>query len=128
METVNKKTIMVVDDDLDTVEIIRMKLEAAGFKVVTARDGYECVAKCQEIEPDLLIVDVMMPKISGFKVVKLLKSDKKMAAIPIIILTARTQEADKQLARDIQANGYITKPFNPEGILSKVKQLVNKEV
>jgi|TARA_B100000315_G_scaffold255095_1_gene297564 CheY-like chemotaxis protein len=127
METVNKKTIMVVDDDLDTVEIIRMKLEAAGFKVVTARDGYECVAKCQEIEPDLLIVDVMMPKISGFKVVKLLKSDEQLKDMPIIILTARVQKADRQLARDIQANGYITKPFSPEGILREVKQLLNKE-
>ena len=125
METVNKKIIMVVDDDLDTVEIIRIKLEAAGYKVATARDGYECIDKCQKIEPDLLIIDIMMPRISGFKVVKLLKGDKKMAIMPIMILTARTQEADRKLARDIKANRYITKPFNPDNILETVKQLIN---
>jgi|TARA_B100002003_G_C13613835_1_gene315380 two-component system alkaline phosphatase synthesis response regulator PhoP len=115
---------MVVDDDLDTVEIIRIKLEAAGYKVVTARDGYECIDKCQKLEPDLLIIDVMMPKLSGFKVVKLLKSDKKLAIMPIMILTARTQEADRKIAIDIQANKYITKPFNPDDILQLIKQLL----
>jgi len=128
METGDNKKILVVDDDLDTVEIIRLKLEAAGYKVVTARDGYECIAKCQEVEPDLLIIDIMMPKLSGFKVVKLLKSDKKLAVMPIIMLTARTQEADRQIARDIEADKYMTKPFDPDEVLKTVEQLLNKEV
>jgi len=127
MESTVKKKILVVDDDLDTVEILRIKLEAAGYEVITARDGNECIAKCQEIKPDLLIVDVMMPKMSGFKVAKLFKSDAELKAMPIIVLTARTQEVDRQLAIDIQIDRYITKPFSPDGILKMAKQLLEKK-
>jgi len=124
MDTTEKKKILVVDDDLDTVEILRIKLEAAGFDVIIARDGYECIAKCQESEPDLVIMDVMMPRMSGFKVAKLFKSDKKLENMPIIFLTARTQEADRKVAVDIQADEYVTKPFDPDAMLNFVKGIL----
>lgn len=123
-----KNKILVVDDDLDTVEILRVKLEAAGFTVIVARDGHECLARCEEIEPCLLIVDVMMPKMSGFKVVKLLKSDKRFETMPVIILTARAQDADRQMALSAGADAYITKPFDLDELLKKVKQLVKISV
>ncbi len=126
MELSEKKKILVVDDDLDTVEILRIKLEGAGFKIIVGRDGQECLDKCQSEEPNLIIVDVMMPKISGFKAVKLLKSDKRFENMPIILLTARTQEADRQMAEAIEADGYITKPFDPDGVLKQVKELLEK--
>lgn len=119
-----KKKILVVDDDLDTVEILRIKLEGAGYEVVTARDGEECISKCQAEEPDLLLIDVMMPKMSGFKVVKLLKGDKRFADKPMVILTARTQEADRKTVADVGANGYMTKPFDLTEVVRFVKKLM----
>jgi DNA-binding response OmpR family regulator len=118
--------ILVADDDLDTVEILRIKLEGAGYEVVAARDGQECIGKCQETSPDLLILDVMMPKVSGFKVAKLFKSDATLEKMPIIILTARTQDSDRRLALEIEADEYITKPFDPDGVLNTVKRLLGK--
>ncbi len=119
-----KKHVLVCDDDLDTVEILRIKLENAGFGVIVARDGQECLEKFQQATPGLLIVDVMMPKFSGFKVVRLLKSDKRFAGIPMVILTARTQEADKQMSVSVEADAYITKPFNLDALLETVKKLI----
>lgn len=120
------KKIMVVDDDLDTVEILKLKLEGAGFAVITARDGQECFNKCQETEPDLLIVDVMMPKLSGFKVAKMLKNDKRFENMPIIILTARAQETDRQMSAAVEASAYITKPFDPDEVLKTVRKLLKE--
>ena len=116
--------ILAVDDDLDTLNIIRLKLEAHQLKVVTARDGDEALRMTREQNPDLIILDIMMPKLSGFKVARLIKFDSKTRQTPLIVLTARTQESDRALGFEVGANSYITKPFDPEHLLKEVQQLL----
>ena len=120
----NGKVILAVDDDLDTLNIIRVKLEAHQFKVVTARDGQQALGVIRQQSPDLIIMDVMMPKLSGFKVARLIKFDSKSKQIPLILLTARTQEADRALGLQVGADVYMTKPFDPEHLLREVKRLL----
>ena len=118
------KTILVIDDDLDTLNIIGIKLEAQQFKVITGRDGQEALSLVRKHHPDLIILDVMMPKLSGFKAARLIKFDAKSKQIPLILLTARTQEADRTLGQEVGADVYITKPFDPENLLKEVKKLL----
>jgi len=119
------KTILACDDDLDTLNIIKIKLEAQqNFKVVTARDGQQALTLIRQHKPDLIILDVMMPKLSGFKVARLVKFDSKSKQIPLILLTARTQEADRSLGTSVGAELYLTKPFDPEQLLKEVLRLL----
>lgn len=118
------KTVLAVDDDLDTLNIITLKLEAHQIKVTTARDGQQALLLARESSPDLIILDVMMPKLSGFKVARLLKFDKKFRDTPLILLTARTQEADRALGNEVGADLYVTKPFDPDEILREVQRLL----
>lgn len=119
------KTILACDDDLDTLNIIKIKLEAQqNFKVMTARDGQQALTLIRQHKPDLIILDVMMPKLSGFKVARLVKFDSKSKRIPLILLTARTQEADRSLGTSVGAELYLTKPFDPEQLLKEVLRLL----
>ncbi len=118
------KTVLAVDDDLDTLNIITLKLEAHQIKVATARDGQQALLSARESSPDLIILDVMMPKLSGFKVARLLKFDKKFRDTPLILLTARTQEADRALGNEVGADLYVTKPFDPDELLKEVQRLL----
>jgi len=120
-------TILVVDDDLDHLNIVRLKLEAHPFKVITAKDGTEALRLIREHLPSLIILDVMIPKLSGFKVARLLKFDAKVKQIPLILLTARTQEVDRTLGLEVGADAYITKPFDPEFLMKEVKRLLATE-
>lgn len=121
------KTVVVVDDDLDNLNIIKIKLEANQMKVVTARDGDQALRMIREQAPDLIIMDVMMPKLSGFKATRLVKFDPKFKRTPLILLTARTQDADRSLGMEAGADAYLTKPFDPEQLLSEVKRLLGME-
>lgn len=123
----DQKTVLAADDDLDTLNIIRMKLEAHQFKVMTAPDGEQALRIFRERRPDLVILDVMMPKLSGFKVARLIKFDAKSKNTPLILLTARTQEADRATGTEVGANVYLTKPFNPEQLLKEVQRLLGTE-
>lgn len=118
------KTIVVVDDDLDNLNIIKTKLEAHQMKVITARDGDQALRLIREQSPDLIIMDVMMPKLSGFKAARLVKFDPKFKGTPLILLTARTQETDRSLGLQAGADVYLTKPFDPELLLGEVKRLL----
>ena len=96
-------------------------LEANGYECVTAMDGEEGLKLAREISPDLIILDVMMPKINGYKISRLLKYDNKYKDIPILMITARSQEEDKIIGEETGANEYITKPFNVDYVVEKVK-------
>lgn len=121
------KTVVVVDDDLDNLNIIKTKLEAHKIKVVTARDGDQALRLIREQSPDLIIMDVMMPKLSGFKATRLIKFDSRFKRTPLILLTARTQDADRTLGMEAGADVYLTKPFDLEQLLSDVKRLLGME-
>ncbi len=119
------KKILVVDDELELVDNIKMRLEAANYEVITAYDGQEALDKSKKEKPDLIILDLMLPKMDGHKVCALLKNDSRYFIIPIIMFTAKAQEEDMKLAKEVGADAYITKPFEPEILLGKVKELLH---
>lgn len=118
------KKILVIDDERDLVETITFRLEAAGYKVITAGDGQEGLDKAREMKPDLILLDIMMPKMDGYQVCRFLKFDEEYKDIPIIMLTARGQESDKNTGKNVGADDYVTKPFDGGELLLKIKKLV----
>jgi DNA-binding response OmpR family regulator len=121
-----KKKILLVEDEKDLVETVTLRLEAAGYEVIPAYDGREGLAKAKKEKPDLIILDLMLPKMDGYKVCGLLKADTRYNKIPIIMFTARAQESDKKMGQEVCADAYITKPFEPEALLEKVRQLLKE--
>ena len=118
------KRILIVDDEADLVEVLALRLEANGYEVLRASDGQEGMDKARSEKPDLIILDLMLPKIDGYKVCRMLKFDEKYKKIPIILFTARAQEADKKTGEDVGCDTYITKPFDPQVLLAKIKELI----
>jgi DNA-binding response OmpR family regulator len=120
----DKKRILVVDDEADLIEMVALRLQANDYEVLTAIDGQEGLDKARQEKPDLIILDLMLPKMDGYKVCRMLKFDEKFKQIPIILFTARAQEADLKLGEEVGADAYLTKPFEPEILLAKIKELI----
>ena len=116
------KKILIVDDEQDIVESLKFVLEASDFTCYCAYNGEDGLRLAKELVPDLIILDVMMPKINGFKISRLLKYDAKYKNIPILMVTARTQEEDKLIGEENGADEYITKPFELDEVVKKVEQ------
>ena len=116
------KKIIVVDDEKDIVETLSFMMRARGYEVMEAYDGEEGLKLAKEQSPDLMILDVMMPKINGYKIARLLKYDSKYKHIPIIMVTARGQDSDKLIGEETGADEYITKPFEFEEVLDCVNK------
>lgn len=120
------KRILVVDDEQDIVKMVGLRLKANGYEVLSANDGQQGLETAQKEKPDLIILDVMMPKMDGYKVCGLLKKDSRFAKTPIIMFTAKAQDKDKDLGREVGANAYLTKPFDPPALIAKVKELLGE--
>lgn len=120
------KKILVVDDEPEIAEFLKDRLEMNGYDVSMAYDGAEALEKTKEIDPDLIISDVNMPSPNGFQVCRTLKDDAKYKDTPIILLTAKTSESDKFWGVESGADEYITKPYNAEDLLEKVKNLLEE--
>ena len=120
----DKKRILVVEDEVELVKAIEIRLKQANYEVLTAYDGQEGLEKAKKEKPDLIILDLMLPKIDGHKVCGLLKNDTRFIKIPIIIVTAKAQECDRKLSFEVGADAYITKPFQYEAVLAKIKGLL----
>jgi len=120
------KKILVADDEADLVSIVKMRLEANNYLVITAFDGQEALEKARKEKPDLVILDLMLPKMDGYKVCGLLKADTRYNKIPIIMFIARAQESDEKLGFEVGADAYITKPFEAEILLGKIKELLKE--
>lgn len=120
------KKILIVDDEKDLVETLIFQLEAFGYEVVTANDGADGLEKAKTVKPDLIILDLMLPKMDGYKVCGLLKSDSRYAKIPIIMFTARAQASDIALGKEVGADAYITKPFEHDVLTGKIKELLRE--
>lgn len=116
------KKILIVDDEQDIVESLKFVLETEGYECYTAFNGEDGLSVAKELIPDLMILDIMMPKMNGYKISRLLKFDNKYKNIPIIMLTARSQEEDKLIGNETGANEYITKPFDLDFVVNKVNQ------
>jgi DNA-binding response OmpR family regulator len=119
-----KKRILLVDDEQDLVEVVKSRLELAEYEVLVAYDGMEALDKARKEKPDLIILDLMLPKMDGYRVSALLKHDEKYKSIPIVMFTARAQEQDEKLGYECGADAYITKPFEPQALLAKIKELI----
>jgi two-component system alkaline phosphatase synthesis response regulator PhoP len=119
--------ILVVDDEADLVETIRFSLELEGYNVLVASNGEEGLNLARQEKPDLILLDLMLPKLDGYKVCRLLKFDERYKHIPILMLTAKTQEKDKILGKETGANEYITKPFDMDELMAKIKSYLSKQ-
>jgi DNA-binding response OmpR family regulator len=121
-----KRRILIVDDEPSIAKILRKQMEVAGFEVQVAVDGQEGLSKVREWKPELVILDVMLPKMNGHEVCAAVKGDDAVKQIPIIMLTAKAQRQDQDEALKHGAEGYLTKPFQLEELLTKVKTLLPK--
>jgi len=119
-----KPRILVVDDEPDVVHLVEYNLKAADYEVVTAADGEQALKKARAAMPNLIILDLMLPELDGLEVCKLLRRDQSTAAIPIIILTAKSAEMDRVLGLELGADDYLTKPFSPRELVLRVKRLL----
>ncbi len=119
--------VLIVDDELDIVESIKFRLELENIECLEAYDGEEALAKAKKEKPDLILLDIMLPKINGYKIARLLKFDEAYKNIPIIMLTARSQEKDIEIGEETGADEYVTKPFDIEALTGLVKRYLKLE-
>ena len=122
--TENKKTILLVDDEPDLLESLAIRFKASGYDVLMAADGLDALKKARTLSPDLIVLDLMLPKMDGYKVARLLKYDNRYSHIPILILSARGQDLDKEMGKNAGANDYMVKPFDSADLISRVKRLL----
>ncbi|HST69520.1 MAG TPA: response regulator [Solirubrobacterales bacterium] len=120
------KTILVADDDRDILELVAFRLERAGYEVLTAGDGEQALATAREHRPALAVLDVMMPKLTGYDVVKAMRAEEGTSRIPVILLTARVQEADVSRGFEAGADDYIRKPFSPQELRARVEAILGR--
>ena len=118
--------ILIADDEPNQIELMKFNLEKNGFLVKTAYNGEKALDMIYEKKPNVLIVDWMMPKMSGIELCRILRSNKDTKLLPIIMLSARSEEADKSLGLDTGADDYISKPFSPMELVSRVKALIRR--
>lgn len=120
------KKILIVDDEPDIVELISYNLKKEGFHISTARDGEEALSRVRAGHPDLIILDLMLPGIHGMELCRILRNNPKSAHIPIIMLTAKSEESDKVRGLEIGADDYMTKPFSPKEFIARVKAILRR--
>ena len=121
------KKILIVDDEQDIVESLKFVLENCNYTCYCASTGEDGLKLAREIIPDLIILDVMMPRINGFKISRLLKFDSKYKNIPILMVTARSQEEDKLIGEETGADEYITKPFDLDDVVKTVQKYLDSD-
>ena len=122
----DKKRILIIEDEADMMEMVKFRLEASGFEVICASDGEAGLDKAAKENPDLILLDLMLPRIDGYKVCRELKSDEGYRRIPIVIFTARASEREREMGLDCGAEAYITKPFEPQALVDKINELLEQ--
>jgi len=120
------KRILVIEDDKDIVELLRYNLEKDGFQVTASAEGATGLAQIRKAPPDLLILDLMLPKLSGLEICKEVRKDVSLNRLPILILTAKGEEADRVVGLELGADDYVTKPFSPRELVARVKALLRR--
>ncbi|NDQ56728.1 MAG: response regulator [Acidipila sp.] len=120
------KRVLIVEDDKDIVELVRYNLEKEGYQVASAADGLGALAHVKKSAPDLVILDLMLPKLSGLEVCREVRRDVALNRLPILMLTARGDEADRVVGLEMGADDYVTKPFSPRELVARVKALLRR--
>lgn len=118
--------VLAADDDEDLLGLVSFRLERAGYTVLLARDGAEALEIALRERPDLALLDVMMPKLDGFELTRRLREEEATSRMPIILLTARSQDADVQQGFDAGADDYIRKPFSPDELRARVQAILGR--
>ena len=116
--------ILVVDDEVYILHILDFILGAENYDVITATNGEQALQKVRDEKPDLVVLDIMMPKLDGSDTCRISKSDPKTKLIPVILLTAKGREVDQKLGKEVGANDYITKPFSPSKLIERVQAIL----
>ncbi|MCU0651443.1 MAG: response regulator [Candidatus Omnitrophica bacterium] len=121
-----KEKILIVDDERDIIKMLDYNLKKEGFRVISAYDGEDAIDSALKERPDLIVLDLMLPGLDGLEVCKTIKKENKTANIPIIMLTAKAQEADKIVGLELGADDYITKPFSPRELIARIKAVLRR--
>ena len=122
----SKKKILVVDDEPNILKLVSFILTSKDYEVIGASSGAECISKAKSEKPDMIVLDVMMPKMDGFETASRLKSDAATRSIPILMLSSKAQFEDKMKGIDSGAMDYITKPFEKDELLQKIKEFLEE--
>ncbi|MBU1001764.1 MAG: response regulator [Proteobacteria bacterium] len=123
-----KETILIVEDDEDILQLLQFNFESAGFEVNTSMDGREGLAMAKRLRPDLVMLDLMLPGMSGFDICKELKRDSETAQIPVIMLTARSEEVDRIVGLELGADDYVVKPFSFRELLLRARAVLRRSI
>ena len=121
-----KPLVLVADDDADILALVTFRLERGGYEVVAANDGEEALRLALERAPDLAVLDVMMPKLDGYEVTTRLRQNERTRRMPVILLTARVQEADIARGFEVGADDYVKKPFSPQELGARVQAILGR--
>ena len=120
------RCILVVDDEPDLLELVRFNLDRAGFRVETAASGEEALDRLRRSTPDLMVLDLMLPDLSGEEICRRVRADPGQASLPVIMLTAKSEEVDRVVGFELGADDYVTKPFSPRELVLRVKALLRR--
>ncbi len=120
------RRILIIEDDKDIVELVRYNLEKEDFQVLATSDGVSGLAQVKKSPPDLLLLDLMLPKLSGLEICKDIRRDTSLNRLPILMLTARGDEADRVVGLELGADDYVTKPFSPRELVARVRALLRR--
>lgn len=120
------KRVLIIEDDRDIVELVRYNLEQEGFQVAAISDGSSGLAQIRRSPPDLLILDLMLPKLSGLEICKAVRREQSLNRLPILMLTARGDESDRVVGLELGADDYVTKPFSPRELVARIKALLRR--
>ena len=120
------ETILIVEDEKDIVKMLEYNLKKEGFKTLSVRNGEDAICSARTEQPDLIILDLMLPGIDGLEVCKTLKADDKTRSTPVIMLTAKSQESDKIVGLELGADDYVTKPFSPRELIARIKAILRR--
>ena len=121
----SKGKILVVDDEVNITQILEFSIGAEGYEVIAAQNGEEAIDKARREQPDLIILDIMMPIIDGYEACRILKSNPLTKNIPVILLTAKGRDIDRRLGYEVGATDYIIKPFSPNKLVDKIHKLLS---
>lgn len=121
-----KETILIVDDEEDIVELIKYNLGNEGYSILTAFSGEEAIKIAKQFQPDLIVLDLMLPGINGLDVTKYLKNNQKTSHIPIVMVTAKGEESDIVLGLEMGANDYVSKPFSPKVLIARIRSIFRR--
>ncbi len=123
----DRKRILVVDDEIYIVHILEFSLTMEGYSVLTASDGEEALRIIEQERPDLVVLDIMMPKLDGYEVCRRLRQDEQFRSLPVILLSAKGRPIDREAGLGAGADDYITKPFSPRKLLEKMRELLDRQ-